>query len=189
MSTECYTDLEQQYYGKKEDMWRLEEDLRKIEAKIYIAKEANETSESSKDRKPSWELRKHLYRKSTRELSPIKKYIPTASYDHEERQIRHSQKAHTTSFSGKRSQDQGSINKAYTTIKVYASKHSNFSFKINDLLSIISDTSRRRFVLRCPLYFKMETLLHKIQPAGNYDPTLNPETKLSLQLPGITILN
>jgi len=35
----------------------------------------------------------------------------------------------------------------------------------------------------------METLLHKIQPAGNYDPTLNPETKLSLRLPGITILD
>ena len=35
----------------------------------------------------------------------------------------------------------------------------------------------------------METLLHKIQPVGNYDPGLNPETKLSLRLPGITILD
>jgi len=35
----------------------------------------------------------------------------------------------------------------------------------------------------------METLLHKIQPLGNYDPALNPETKLSLRLPGITILD
>jgi len=35
----------------------------------------------------------------------------------------------------------------------------------------------------------METLLHKIQPVGEYDPTLNPGTRLSLRLPGITILD
>jgi len=34
----------------------------------------------------------------------------------------------------------------------------------------------------------MEILLHKIQPVANYDPTLNSGTKLSLRLPGITIL-
>jgi len=112
----------------------------------------------------------------------------TASYDCEERQIRHFQRAHTSS-SGKRSQDQGSINKVYTTIKVYVSKHSNFSFKINDSLSIIWDKPRRRFVSRCPVYFKMEIHLHKIQPLGNYDPALNPVTPLSLRLPGITILD
>jgi len=188
MSTERNTDLEQQYYEKKEDIRRLEEEIRKLEAKIYIPKKANETSEPSKDRKSSPELRKHPYQKSTREPFPIKKYTPVASYDHEERQIRHSQKAHTSS-SGKRSQDQGGINKVYTTIKVYASKHSNLSFKINDSLFIIWDKSTRRFVLRCPLYFKMETLLHKIQPVGNYNPALTPETKLSLRLPGITILD
>jgi len=49
------------------------------------------------------------------------------SYDYEERQIR---------FSVKRSQDQENSNKVYTTIKVHASKNSNFSFKINDPLYI-----------------------------------------------------
>ena len=58
MSTERHTDLEQQYYGKKEDIRRLEEEVRKLEAKIYIPKEANGTSEPSKDRKSSRELRK-----------------------------------------------------------------------------------------------------------------------------------
>jgi len=132
MSTELYIELEQLYYRRKEDKRKLEKEIRKLEVKIYIPKEANETSEPSKDRKSSRELRKHPYQRSTREPSPIKKYISAVSYDHEERQIRHFQKAHTSSSSGKRSQDQGSINKVYTTIKVYVSKHSNFSFKIND---------------------------------------------------------
>jgi len=145
MSNERSTDLERQYYRTKEDIRKLEEDIQKMEAKIYIPKDATEMSKPSNDRKPSWELRKHPYQRSTRELSPIKKYILAAAYDHEERQIRHSQKAHTSSSSGKRSQDQGSINKAYTIIKVYGSKHSNFS------LFIIWDKSRRHFVLRCPL--------------------------------------
>ena len=35
----------------------------------------------------------------------------------------------------------------------------------------------------------METLLHKIQPAYNYDPTLKPKTNLFLHLPEITILD
>jgi len=35
----------------------------------------------------------------------------------------------------------------------------------------------------------MKIHLHKIQPLGNYDPALNPATKLSLRLPGITILD
>ena len=180
MSTERHADLKQHCYEKKEDIRRLEEEIRKLEAKIYIPKEASETSEPSKDRKLSRELRKHSYQRSTRETSPTKKYIPAASYDHEERQIR---------SSGNSSQGQGSINKVYTTIKIYASQNSNFSFKINDPLSIIWDKYRRRFVLRCPLYFKMETLWHKIEPADNYDPTLNPETKVPLRLPGITILD
>ena len=122
-------------------------------------------------------------------MSPIKMYTPAASYDHKKRQCRHSQKARTSSSSEGGSQDQGSINKAYTIEKVYASKHSNFSFKIKDLLSIIWDKSQRSFVLRCPYHFKMEILLHKIQPADNYDPTLKPKTNLSLRLPGITILD
>jgi len=67
--------------------------------------------------------------------------------------------------------------------------NSNFSFKVNDSSSIIWDKPRRRFVLRCPLYFKMEIHLQKIQPLGNCDPALNPVTKLSLRLPGITILD
>ena len=49
------------------------------------------------------------------------------SYDYEERQIR---------SSGKRSQDQESSSKINATIKVHASKNSNFSFKINDPLYI-----------------------------------------------------
>jgi len=65
MSTEFYTDLEQLYYRKKEDKRKLEEEIRKLEAKIYIPNEANETSELSKDRKPSRELRKHPYQRST----------------------------------------------------------------------------------------------------------------------------
>jgi len=188
MIIELYTELEQLYYRRKENKWKLEEEIRKLEAKIYIPKEANETSEPSKDRKSSREQRKHPYQRSSREPSPIKKYISAASYDREERQIRHFQKAHTSS-SGKRSQGQESVNKVYTTIKVFVSKHSNFLFKINDSLSIIWDKPRRRFVLRCPLYFKMEIHLHRIQPLRNYDPTLNPITKLSLRLSGITILD
>jgi len=39
MSTERDADLEWQYYGKKEDIRRLEEDLQKIEANIYIPEE------------------------------------------------------------------------------------------------------------------------------------------------------
>jgi len=35
----------------------------------------------------------------------------------------------------------------------------------------------------------MEIHLHKIQPLGNYDPALNPVTKLSLRLPGVTTLD
>jgi len=185
MNSERSTGWERQYYKTKKEIRKHEEEIRKLETKIYIPKD---TVEISKDRKSSWELRKHPYQRSTRELSPIKRYTPPASHDHEERQSRHSLKAHTSSSSEKRSQDQGSINKAYTTFKVYASKHSNFSFKINDPLSIIWDKPRRRFVLRCPLYFRMEILLHKIHPVGNYDPTLNSGTKLSLRLPGITIL-
>ena len=180
MSNERSIDWEQQYYRTKEEIRKGKEKQRKLEAKIYILKDTAEMSKPSKDRKPSWEIRKHPYHRSTREPSPIKKYTPAALYDHEERQSRHSQKAHTSSSSEKRSQSQGSINKDYTTIKVYASKHSNFSFKINGPLSIIWDKSKRRFVLRCPLYFKMEILLHKTQPVGNYDPTLNSGTKLSL---------
>jgi len=68
-------------------------------------------------------------------------------------------------------------------------KNSNFSFKIKDPLSISWNKSQRRFVLRCPYYFDVETLLHKIQPTDNYDPTLKPKTNLFLRLPGITILN
>jgi len=99
MIAELYTDLEQLYYRRKEDIRKLEEAIRKLEAKLYIPKEAKETSEPSKDRKLYWELRKHPYQRSTQEPSLIKKHIPAASYDHEERQIRHFQKAHTSSSS------------------------------------------------------------------------------------------
>jgi len=71
------------------------------------------------------------------------------SYNHEERPIR---------SSGKRFQDQESINKVYTTIKAHASKNSTFSFKINDPLHIIREKYCRHFVLSCPFYFTMETL-------------------------------
>jgi len=77
--------------------------------------------ESPENRKSSRELKKHLLR----EISPIQMYTPAASYDHEERQSRHSWKAHTSSSSEEGSQDQESINKAYTIEKVYA-KHSKF---------------------------------------------------------------
>jgi len=184
MNTERHIDLQQQCYEKKENIQRLEEEIREIEAKINIPKEANKTPESPKNGKSSRELRKHLLR----EISPIQMYTPASSYDHEERQNRHSWKARTSSSSEEGSQDQESINKAYTIEKVYA-KHSKFSFKIKDPLSISWNKSQRRFVLRCPYYFDMETLLHKIQPADNYDPTLKLKTNLFLHLPGITILN
>jgi len=58
--------------------------------------------------------------------------------------------------------------------KVYA-KHGKFSFKIKDPLSISWNKSQQRFILRCPYCFDMETLVHKIQPADNYDPTLKPK--------------
>jgi len=63
MITELYTDLEQLYYRKKEDKRKLEVEIRKLEAKIYIPKETNETSEPSKDRKSYRELRKHSYQR------------------------------------------------------------------------------------------------------------------------------
>jgi len=75
-------------------------------------------------------------------------YTLAASYDYETRQSRYSRKARTSSSSKEESQDQGSFNKAYTIEKVYANKHSNFSFKIKDPLSIIWDKCQRRFVLR-----------------------------------------
>ena len=108
--------------------------------------------------KSSRELRKHLLRKA----SLIQMYTPAPSYNHEERQSRHSWKAHTSSSSEEGSQDQESINEAYTIEKVYA-KNSKFSFKIKDPLSIAWDKSQRHFILRCPYYFKMEKLLHKIK--------------------------
>jgi len=106
----------------------------------------------------------------------------------EDRQSRHSWKACTSSSSEEGSPDQESINKAYPIETVYA-EHSKFSFKIKDPLSISWKKSQRRFLLRCPYYFKMETLLHKIQSADNYDPTLKPKTNLFLHLPRITILD
>jgi len=189
MSIELYTELEQLYYKRKEDKRKLEEEIWKLEAKIYVPKEAKETSKPSKDRKSS----------RSREKTPISKINPRAISDQEtyigrfiwprgETNSTLSESSHFFSL-GKRSQDHGRINKANTTIKVYANKHSNFSFKVNDSLSIIWYKPRRRFVLRCPLYFKTEIHLHKIQPLGNYDPALNPVTKLSLRLPRITILD
>ena len=75
MSIELYAELEQLYHRRKEDKRKLEEEIRKLEVKIYIPNEVNETSEPSKDRKSSRALRKHPYQRSTREPSPIKKYI------------------------------------------------------------------------------------------------------------------
>ena len=126
MSTERHADLKQHCYEKREDIRRLEEEIRKLEEKICTPKEANETSEPSQDKKSSREPRKH----TAREPSPI----PATSYDHEAKQIRSSEK---------RSPDQGSIDKVYTTIKVYANQNSNFSFKISNPLSIIWDECRR----------------------------------------------
>ena len=74
MIAELYTDLEQLYYRRKEDIRKLEEAIRKLEAKLYIPKEAKETSEPSKDRKLYWELRKHPYQRSTQELSDQETY-------------------------------------------------------------------------------------------------------------------
>jgi len=82
MNTERHADLQQQCYERKENIRRLEEEIRELEAKIDIPKEANETSEPIEDRKSSRELRKYLLR----ETSPIQMYTPAASYDHEERQ-------------------------------------------------------------------------------------------------------
>jgi len=50
MNTERHADLQQQCYEKKESIWRLEEEIRELEAKIDIPKEANETSEPIKDK-------------------------------------------------------------------------------------------------------------------------------------------
>jgi len=110
-----------------------------LREKAYLQKRDTEKSELSKDRKLSQELRKHPHQRLTREQSPVKKYILAALYGHVERY-----------------QNQGSIDKDSTTVKVYASKHSNFSFKINDALAIRWDELNRRFVLRCPYHFKME---------------------------------
>jgi len=101
MNTERHADLQQKCYEKKEHIRRLEEEIRELEAKINIPKEPNETPESENG-KSSRELRKHLLR----EISPIQMYTPAASYDHEERQSRHSWKARTFSFSEEGSQDQ-----------------------------------------------------------------------------------
>jgi len=59
MSTERHADLKQQCYEQREVIRRLEEEIRKLEKKIYTPKEANETSEPSKDKKSSREPRKH----------------------------------------------------------------------------------------------------------------------------------
>jgi len=106
------------------------------------------------------------------ENNPVKKYILAALCGHEE--------IH---------QNQGSIDKDSTTVKVYASKHSNFSFKINESLSIRWDKLNRSFVLRCPYHFKMEIYLHEIKQLGNHDAALDPGTQLFLRLLGITILD
>jgi len=95
MNTKRHADLQQECYEKKENIRRLEEEIRELEAKIDIPKEANETSEPTEDRKSSREPRKHLLR----EISPIKMYIPAASYDHEKRQSWHSRKTRTSSSS------------------------------------------------------------------------------------------
>jgi len=145
-------------------------------------KEANKTPETIEDRKSSWELRKYLLR----EIYPIQMYTPAASYDQEERQSRHSWKAHTSSSPEEGSQYQEIIKKMYTIEKVYASKHPNFTFKIKDPLSIVWDNSQRRFVLSC---LQMKILLHQNQSADHYDPTRKPKTNLFLRLPGIAILD
>jgi len=46
---------------------------------------------------------------------------------------------------------ENSISKVYTTIKVYASKHSNFSFKVNDSINYLGQT-------QTTFCFKMSTL-------------------------------
>jgi len=59
-------------------------------------------------------------------------HTPVASYVQKERQSQHSEKACTSSSSEEGSQDQESVNKAYAIEKIYAHKHSNFTFKIKD---------------------------------------------------------
>jgi len=128
-------------------------------------------------------LRKESIRRLEQEIreSEAKIDIPTeaneTSESTEDRQSRHSWKARTSSSSAEGSPDQESINKAYPIETVYT-KHSKFSFKIKVPLSISWKKSQGRFLLRCPYYFEVETLLHKIQSADNYDPTLKPETNL-----------
>jgi len=53
MNTECHVDLQQQCYEKKENIRRLEEEIRELEAKINIPKEANEMPESPENGKSS----------------------------------------------------------------------------------------------------------------------------------------
>ena len=149
-------------------MQKLEEEIRELEAKIDTLTEIKEMPEPSEDRKSLPELRKQL-------LQEIQMYTPTTSYYQEDTQSRPSGEDCTLSSSKQESQDQESSNKAYTVEKVCA-KHSNLSFTINNLLSVVWDKPRRRFILRCPYNFKMAKSLHKIK------------TKLFLQLPGITIL-
>jgi len=128
MITELYTDLEQLDYRRKEDKRKLEEEIRKLEEKIYIPKETNETSKPSKDRKSYREQRKDPYQRSTKEPSPINKTYtglfirPRGETNSTLAESSHSFSQKKIPRSGKltkRSQDQGSINKAYTTIKVY----------------------------------------------------------------------
>jgi len=79
-----------------------EEELRELEATEYIPKDTAEMSKPNKDRKPSLETRIHPYERPVRE----------SSCDHERRQSQHSPKAHTSSSSEEKYQDQGSLNKA-----------------------------------------------------------------------------
>ena len=76
MSTERHADLKKQCYKKREDIRRLEEEIRKLEEKIYTPKEANETSEPSKDKKLSREPRKHTTREPSRNKFDLRKKDP-----------------------------------------------------------------------------------------------------------------
>jgi len=114
--------LEQQSCRNKENNRRTEDEIRKLREKTYLQKRDTEKSELSKDRKLSREPQKHPYQWLTREQSPVRKYTLAALYGHEERH-----------------QNQGSIDKDTTTVKVHASKHSNFLFNINDSLGIMWD--------------------------------------------------
>jgi len=129
------------------------------------------SNEPCEDLKQQYNKKKEDIRRLEGKAQELKEKI-LDSYDYEERQIR---------SSGKRSQDQESSNKVYTTIKVHTSKNSNFSFKINDPLYITWEKYSRSFVLRCPLFSEMETLWHKVESAGNHD-LLNPKN-VNLRLP------